>query len=316
MGINYVPGQIVTRGELNASYGGGIQGGILTPAGGRYAFAFTDAESGNRYGYTLDGWDDSSHQTFFYTGEGSEGDQDFRRGGKNKTLLDSLSSDREIHVFEAVGRVPGSGAKKHCYLGQFRLNTEEPYRREDAPDRNGDNRSVIVFRFDAAGPDATIPATGDESDLADAPASSTANNMVSPESGENHEYEIGPRGSTWAVRIENKLECSWQTYLESQGHRIGRQRIKVAGQSNTLTTDTWDDTTRHLYEAKGSVTRESVRMAVGQLLDYRRHISPAPEGCSVLLPERPSDDLISFVLGLGLGIVYAEGPDFVQLPAA
>jgi uncharacterized repeat protein (TIGR02543 family) len=313
MGINYVPGEIVTRAELNASYGGGIQGGILTPAGGRYAFVFTDAESGDRYGYTFDGWMDSSHQTFFYTGEGSEGDQTFRPGGKNKVLLDSVASGREIHIFEAVGYVSGSQTKKHCYLGQFRTNAEEPYRREDAPDRNLDNRSVIVFRFDAVSSEKTASATPDDFKPTRPPAALSGSTVVDTESGDSSAYKVKPTPATTAERREKELERSWQEHLRAQGHELGRQKITIAGQSRVLMTDTWDSTSSYLYEAKGTATREAIRMAIGQILDYKRHITPTPAATFILLPARPHDDLVSLMRSAEIGLVYQTAEGFVEV---
>lgn len=312
MGIDYTPGQVVTRAELNAAYGGGIQGGILTPSGGRYAFVFTDVESGHRFGYVWDGWADDTHRTFYYTGEGASGDQAFRRGGKNLVLAESLASAREIHLFEAVGNVPGSRAKKHCYLGQFQLNRDKPFRREDSVGADGELRSVIVFQFEAIGETAKGTPT-DAVEPAAPPAVETRSYVVDVENDHgSFQYPVGAKEPTVAARIEMQLERSWQQYLKSQGHEVGRQRIRVAGQSTALTTDTWDATTGFLYEAKGSVARESVRMAVGQLLDYRRHIRPLPQGCFVLLPSRPAEDLVSLIAEIGFGLVYPRGTEFVE----
>lgn len=54
--------------------------------------------------------------------------------------------------------------------------------------------------------------------------------------------------------------------------------------------DLFDKTANVLYEAKGSGTRDAIRMAIGQLADYVRF---APDGVrrAVLLRERPRPDL-------------------------
>jgi hypothetical protein len=57
--------------------------------------------------------------------------------------------------------------------------------------------------------------------------------------------------------------------------------------------------------AKGVSDRESIRTAVGQLLDYRRHIVPKP-AVAVLLPDRPSADLLSLLDTEGIGCVFED----------
>jgi hypothetical protein len=51
--------------------------------------------------------------------------------------------------------------------------------------------------------------------------------------------------------------------------------------------------THLIIEAKGTVTREAIRMAVGQLLDYSRFVDQPK--LAVLLPEVPRQDLLDFV---------------------
>jgi hypothetical protein len=50
--------------------------------------------------------------------------------------------------------------------------------------------------------------------------------------------------------------------------------------------DVYDATAGLLIETKGTVAREALRMAIGQLMDYRRF---APDGTklAVLVPEKP-----------------------------
>jgi hypothetical protein len=80
-----------------------------------------------------------------------------------------------------------------------------------------------------------------------------------------------------------------------------------------LACDLFDETTGTLVEAKGDVRRESLRMAVGQLIDYRRlegtKVHPA-----VLLPRRPSDDLKSFLRSAGVALVYRGAEGWISEP--
>lgn len=81
---------------------------------------------------------------------------------------------------------------------------------------------------------------------------------------------------------------------------LGRQlRILSAllPSGERLVIDGYDDVTDCLIEAKASATRQGIRMAIGQLLDYRRHIAPGAS-LAILLPEVPSDDLVTLVQSL------------------
>ena len=71
-----------------------------------------------------------------------------------------------------------------------------------------------------------------------------------------------------AARREQSLVLAYVVHLESQGHRVTRHRYPMHGSSSALACDLVDETSQVLYEAKGDVRRTSVRMAIGQLLDY------------------------------------------------
>ncbi|HTY30040.1 hypothetical protein [Mycobacterium sp.] len=60
-------------------------------------------------------------------------------------------------------------------------------------------------------------------------------------------------------------------YLEKHHRKVKRYRIIPAG-SAALYSDLADVTENILYEAKGSVDRVSVRLALGQVLDYGRFV--------------------------------------------
>jgi len=78
------------------------------------------------------------------------------------------------------------------------------------------------------------------------------------------------------------------------------------GEIKSFLTDPYDLTDEHLYEAKGSAAREKVRMAVGQLLDYKRLMETPPRKLSVLLPHEPSSDIRSFLAAYGIGCTWQQ----------
>lgn len=70
-----------------------------------------------------------------------------------------------------------------------------------------------------------------------------------------------------------------------------------------LLTGIYDEAENILYEAKGTATRGAIRTAIGQLLDYRRHIDRDNVRLAILLPHRPSEDLVDLVTSLGIALV-------------
>lgn len=304
--------EVVTRQELNATFGGGIQGGMLTPAGGRYIFLFSDPVPGDLYGYTWDGWENKDLHTFFYTGEGAVGDQEFTR--RNRILRDSLKEHREVHMFVADGYRDGTRERTHRYMGQFSVDSDQPWRREDAVDSTGATRSVIVFRLHREG-GSTQPRTHTESYTPEVAASSRAE-MIDPEASNANEFSRAAQAETTAVRRERTLEDAFQRHLAAAGGKPGRLKITLKGQAKPLFTDTWDAASRELYEAKGSVTRNDIRLAIGQLLDYRRHITPPPTRCTILLPTDPGEDLTDLIHDAGMDVVYQDGSSFTRVSAA
>jgi hypothetical protein len=63
-----------------------------------------------------------------------------------------------------------------------------------------------------------------------------------------------------------------------------------------------------VIEAKGTCDRDAFRMAIGQLVDYRRFMKAPP--CAILLPEKPNDDLLSLAKAEGIGIIWPSDEGF------
>ena len=130
---NFIVGEIYRRRSLHEEYGGQQQGGISTPAGYPIIFLFT-GESGHQYGYQDDY--EASSGLFLYTGEGQTGPMQVIRG--NRAIVDHQSNGKELHLFKTAER----GFVR--YMGQA---TYVDQRRQAAPDRTGNPRSVIVFEL-------------------------------------------------------------------------------------------------------------------------------------------------------------------------
>jgi hypothetical protein len=82
--------------------------------------------------------------------------------------------------------------------------------------------------------------------------------------------------------------------------------IVPVGEAKPLFADLYDETANVLVEGKGSVSREAIRMAIGQLADYSRFKSDAAR--VILVPERPREDLLALAGSQGIVVVWpADG---------
>jgi hypothetical protein len=222
-------------------------------------------------------------------------------------ILEHEAAGRRLRLFVAEGTVEGTAQKSHVYLGEFRVDPSDPFRIEPAPDDAGEDRSVVVFRLLPVSESLVRPedasGTGDSDSGAEA-------NLVPPEQHHAPTYEVPGTDPTNAERRESDLVKRFESYLENQGHEVMRWELRPPGELLRLLTDTYDRTAKELFEAKGSGTRNSVRLAIGQLLDYRRFIDVDGLKLSVLLPSRPSADVLDLLASVGIGCLFEEGTGF------
>lgn len=271
-------GDRATRAEIQADYGGGSQGGILPSRSTPNVVLFSDPSKGKTFGYDFDGWaEDGAH--FLYTGEGQIGDQLLTKG--NLAIASHVSTGKALRLFVAVDRVAGSGTLIHEYIGQFEIDKLQPYVRADALDRENERRSVIVFRIKPHG--STQRRAQDRSGTGDAPIQSSAE-AVALESISTQEFLNPATSSSTSTRRESVLTTRLEASLGAMGHELHRWRLRPAGELQFLYTDTFDATTRTLYEAKSSANRAAIRSLIGQLLDYRRLIDVQGLNLAALVP--------------------------------
>lgn len=266
-------------------YGGAWYGGIEPSAQSANVLIFTEPEAGKRYGYAFDGW--APGGTLHYTGEGKRGDQ--RLVGGNRAIALHREQGRKLRVFRA--RPPVA-----TYLGEFEVHRDQPYLWADAPDEDGNVRQVIVFRLRGVGaisegdlpPAPNIGPLG-ISDLTAEGATPIAAD-VPPEGNFAAAYFVEPtQDPIEHQRREAALVDRYKVWLNNAGHAYARKRIRIPGEAGALFTDLHDQTLDELIEAKASAARISVRVGLGQLLDYARFVPHKRK--ALLLPSRPRPDL-------------------------
>lgn len=291
------PGDKIKRTELHELYGGRRQGGISPSSQSPNIMIFTSA-SGEQYGY-FDGWQDG---IFHYTGEGQVGDQEIKQG--NRALAEHKMQGKAVRLFN------GSSGDV-VYDGEFQLDEATPFYVADAPDfEKKDMRKVLIFRLQpldraANGPLCTARDTWRPNTL-DAECT-----VVDAESNAVESFSTSPPPGSVAERREAKLVQNYQDFIRRNGKRpLVRLKIKPAGEAQYLFTDLYDPDSNTIIESKGTVTRESIRMAIGQLLDYSRFTPGVPK-LAVLLPERPRQDLEDLLNTNNIKCIFAEGDIFL-----
>ena len=287
------PGDQLLRREVHERFGGRRQGGISPSRAVPAVMFFTDPAKGHRHGY-YDGWD--SDGFLHYVGEGQTGDQRFVQG--NKAVLEHREDGRTLEGFKADG-------PEVTYLGEFELI--DTYMRD--AHETGDpttQRQVIVFRLRPLNEvPIELPAT-----LVTPKREATVDNVAVEEQHTERGFISPDREEYEFERLEAELVNRYRRFLQAQGHIVSRLRIVPAGEGAPLYSDLWDETALDLIEAKGNVTRDAIRLAVGQLLDYGRFVEAKKR--SVLLPSRPRDDLLSYLSSVGIDPIYQDGDDWVR----
>lgn len=123
------------------------------------------------------------------------------------------------------------------------------------------------------------------------------------------EYEsvAGPGGRR--SRGEAALVSSYGEFMTGLGHTVSGRHYLAEGESRPLRADLLVKDLNVLIEAKGSDARYAIRMAIGQLHDYRRFEPTTPE-LAVLVPKEPMRDLRQLLDGLTIGCVWPRGEGF------
>lgn len=134
--------------------------------------------------------------------------------------------------------------------------------------------------------------------------------VVASESYNSDEFERAPVAGMRAQRREALLIDRFERFLGGIPREFGRLRITVPGEGIQLVTDTFDISSRVLYEAKASSDRMTVRLGIGQLFDYLRFV-PGARG-ALLLPEDPGNDLFALITRCRLGVVWPQGASWAN----
>jgi hypothetical protein len=322
------PGLVTTRAAMKELFGGGTQEGIIPSTTTPNILIYVDHDSGKRYGYE-DGWlaeEDELGPVFEYTGQGARGHQTFLGlpGSRNAAVLYHADAGKTLRVFITTKKAPGakSAAKQQRYIGEFELDSQHPYTVREADDEKGERRRIIVFRLRPKGEYERLEKdaiTRAETTTAHRVSATVATSLmpeprqVEPKRKRASESRRAAQPSLTADLRQAELRDQYLTELTKQEHQVSAYQIKIAGTTTTLKTDLYDATEHELYSVRGESSREEIRTAIGQLKDYVRHIRPRNPKLSVLVPERPQDDLLDLLHTEGIDLVYRDGTGYTRL---
>jgi hypothetical protein len=102
-----------------------------------------------------------------------------------------------------------------------------------------------------------------------------------------------PHGHPESILVDEYVE--WM----GEGIHFGHRPLRGV----RLIVDLFDLTHWQLLEAKVSTSRETIRMAIGQLRDYKRYYN-RPPSLAVLLPSRPSADCVKLLTDNRIAVIW------------
>jgi hypothetical protein len=123
-------------------------------------------------------------------------------------------------------------------------------------------------------------------------------------------YTVNPSSTPRvAQRAEQALVRRYRDHMATKGVAVTRKRYLPRGEVRPIFSDAWAEARNVLVEAKNSDSRDSLRQAIGQLLDYRRFHEPGVN-LAVLLPYKPMGDRLDLLTSAGLAAIWPIGDGF------
>jgi 5-methylcytosine-specific restriction protein A len=320
------PGNTYTRDQVAAVFGGQTYSGIAPSNTTPSVILYSDPAAGKKFDYHDDlEAEDEYGPLVLYTGEGQprHGDQQMTKG--NKAILNHKEDKRALHLFAAAGKVPGTGTKIHEYLGEYEVDPVLPYFKHEARGEHRTKRSVLMFRLRPVGEVAPPPidyiSVAEKTEvielhpgLPSPAAKESSSRLMEPE---KHTASVIVRTGTSPVTVSRRESDLVQRYIEFlklRGKQVKRLGLTIKDLPGIFPTDLFEVGARVLYEAKGVADRNSIRLAIGQLFDYRRHVKPEPKALAILLPEAPNEDLRNLIESVGISLVYEDNGEFIGWP--
>jgi hypothetical protein len=110
-----------------------------------------------------------------------------------------------------------------------------------------------------------------------------------------------------AKQEEAKLRESFRRWRDPKGDRL--RGIEIPTSNSALRVDLFDKADNVLIEVKARAERDYLRLAVGQLYDYRRYLEFVVH-LAVLVPQRPPGDLLGLLDAAHVDCIWPDGEAF------
>ena len=127
--------------------------------------------------------------------------------------------------------------------------------------------------------------------------------FVAVESRLAHKAMVKARPASVANRVEAGLVQDYVHHLEAAGDEVAALLITLPG-GGSMRNDVINRTRRTLIEAKQASTREHIRTAIGQILDYQRFWKAHRR--AVLVPDKPNDDLLHLLDSVAIKAIWRD----------
>jgi len=111
-----------------------------------------------------------------------------------------------------------------------------------------------------------------------------------------------------ARQEEAELRESFRSWRDPNGDRL--RGIEIPTWNSTLRVDLFDPVDNLLIEVKARAERDYLRLAVGQLYDYKRYLDFVVN-LAALVPQRPSSDLMGLLDSAHVDCIWPDGIGFV-----
>jgi hypothetical protein len=270
-------------------------------------------EHGEAFGYR-DGWADGA---FYFSGMGQKDSQQFGgRTPENGRVRDHVRNGERLRLLRYLQK------NLVRYSCELRLDPVTPYAMLDAPDLyGGGTRQIIQFRLLPVGPVFPDDLAVEREPRLTSVAVEDVPQLPPPvvtrvEKMNEAAFQRLVAAHTRSVeRVESLVVHEFSGWLmRERGLHTSGRAIPYDPECRNLRVDLFVDEPYVLVEAKARPTRENLRTAIGQLLDYARFLDPRPALC-VLTPSRPPDDMLELLRSLSIDAVWREGTAFEGTPA-
>ncbi|ORA16493.1 hypothetical protein BST16_06645 [Mycobacterium asiaticum DSM 44297] len=127
--------------------------------------------------------------------------------------------------------------------------------------------------------------------------------LIPVENNTAETFTVGPAmKDAQRARREALLQNEYKEYLENRNHEVFSLEIPVDGQ--LLRVDLYDRTTDELIEVKASVDRNTIRLALGQILDYAHIVKPKFR--TILVPSEPAQGLLEMLRANNIQVLWQD----------